>query len=256
LLGWHGTTVEPALADIAAQPEKHVGDGLVFDSFGNGSEAETVAQADDGGCNLSALARVGHGANKAGVDFELVEGEELKVAETGVAGAEVVQRQAGAILLQLGGDAGGVFGIADESAFGDFENKTVERKVCVQGGRADVFWKREVSELGEGDVNGQSEMARDIFRGGEDCAEELAGEESVKAGLFGERDELTGGDKAAVGMLPSGESFEAAQEASAKFNERLKVGHYLVAFECSAEIVGFVASHGWNDTTVQLGLTL
>jgi hypothetical protein len=33
---------------------------------------------------------VGHGADKAGVDLELVEGEELEVAEAGVADSEVV----------------------------------------------------------------------------------------------------------------------------------------------------------------------
>ena len=94
LLGWDGTTVEPALADVAAQPEEHVGDGLAFDAFGDGGEAEAVAEADDGGGDLSALPRVRHGADEAGVDLEFVEGEELEVAEAGVAGAEVVEREA------------------------------------------------------------------------------------------------------------------------------------------------------------------
>jgi hypothetical protein len=37
---------------------------------------------------------VGHGADEAGVDLEFVEGKQLEVAEAGVAGAEVVEREA------------------------------------------------------------------------------------------------------------------------------------------------------------------
>ena len=75
LFGRDGAAIEPALADVAAEPEKHVGDGLAFDPFGNGGEAEAVAEADDGGGDLSALTGVDHGADEAGVDFELVEGK-------------------------------------------------------------------------------------------------------------------------------------------------------------------------------------
>ena len=107
LRGWDGTAVEPALADVATEPEEHVGEGLVFDSFGDGGETEAVAKAYDGGGDLSALSGVVHGANEAGVDLELVEREELKMAETGVAGSEVVERETGALFFELVGDAGG-----------------------------------------------------------------------------------------------------------------------------------------------------
>ncbi len=40
-----------------------------------------------------------HGADEAGVDLEFVEGEELEMAEAGVACSEVIERQAGALLL-------------------------------------------------------------------------------------------------------------------------------------------------------------
>lgn len=65
--------------------------GLVFNAFGDGDKSETVAEADDGGCDLSALAGKGHGADEGGVDLELVEGKGLEMAKTGVAGAEVVE---------------------------------------------------------------------------------------------------------------------------------------------------------------------
>ena len=92
---WDGTAVEPALADVAAEPEEHVGDepGSSMPSA-TVSEVEGVSETDDGGGDLSALAGVVHGADEAGVDFDFVEGEELEMAEAGVAGAEVVEGEA------------------------------------------------------------------------------------------------------------------------------------------------------------------
>jgi hypothetical protein len=254
LLGWDWAAIEPSLADVAAEPEEHVGDGLVLDAFGDGGETEAVAEADDGGGDLSALAGVSHGADEAGVDLELVEGEELEVAEAGVAGAEVVEREARTLLLELVRDAGGVFGVADEGALGDFEDESLEREVGVLGGGEDVPGEGEVGELGEGDVDGEREVGGDIFGCGEDGAEEFASKEAVEAGLLCEGDELVGQDETALGMLPAGECFEAAEEAGAQFDEGLEVGNDLVVFERAAQIVGVVGSHGWNDTTGLVGL--
>jgi hypothetical protein len=78
LFGRDGATVEPALAEIAAEPEEHVGCGLALDAFGDGGETEAVAQADDGGGDLAALSGVAHGTDEAGVDFELVEGRDWR----------------------------------------------------------------------------------------------------------------------------------------------------------------------------------
>jgi len=89
----------------------------------------------------------------------------------------------------------------------------------------------------------------DVLCCSEDGAEEFAGEQAVEAGLFGERDELVWRDKAALRMLPAGESLEAAEKASAKLYEWLKIGNDLVIFECSAQIVRVISSHGSDDTT-------
>jgi hypothetical protein len=99
LLGWDWAAVEPALSDIAAKPEEHVGDGLVFDAFGDGSKHEAVAKAHDSRGDFSALPCVCHGTDEAGVNLEFVEGKELEVTEAGVAGSEVVEREAGTLLL-------------------------------------------------------------------------------------------------------------------------------------------------------------
>jgi hypothetical protein len=71
----------------------------------------------------------------------------------------------------------------------------------------------------------------------------------VKAGLFGQGDELVWRDETALWMLPASESLEAAQEASAKFNQRLEKWNDLVVFEGSAQIVCVIGSHANDDTT-------
>jgi hypothetical protein len=252
LFGRDGAAVEPALAEVAAEPEEHVGDGLGFDAFGDGGETEAVAKADDGGGDFAAVAGVVHGADETGIDFELVEGEGLEVAEAGVAGAEVVECETGALLFEFGGDAVGVLGVAGECALGDLEDETAEGKAGLFGGGTDVFGEREVGELGEGDVDGEGEVLGDVFCGGEDGSEEVAGELAVEAGLFGERDELVGGDEAADGMLPTREDFESAEQARAKLYQRLKVWENFVLLERSAQIVRVFRSHGKDDTTARM----
>ena len=92
-------------------------------------------------------------------------------------------------------------------------------------------------------------MTGDIFRGGEDGAEEFAGEQTMKTGRFGEGNEFVGRDEAALRMLPAGEGFEAAEQAGAKFYEGLEIRNDLIAFQCSAQIVCVFGSHGTDDTT-------
>jgi len=252
LLGRDRAAIEPALAEVAAEPEEHVGDGLSFDTFGDGGEAEAVAEADDGGSDLAALAGMAHGADEAGVDFELVEGKGLEMAEAGVAGAEVVEGETGALLFEFGGDAVGVLWIAGEGALGDLEDEAAEREAGLLGGGADVFGEREVGELGEGDVDGESEVFGNIFCCGEDGSEEVARELTVEAGLFGERDELVWSDKAADGMLPAREDFESAEQARAKLYQRLEVWENFVLLKRSAQIVRVFRSHGKDDTTARM----
>ena len=244
VFGGGGAAVEVALTDVAAEPEEHVGVVLVFDAFGYGEQAETVAEADDGGGDLAALTGEGHGADEAGVDLDLVEGKGLELAEAGVADAEVVEGEAGALFFELVGDEVGEFGVAEEGALGDLEDEAVEGEVAVLGGGADVAGKGAVGELSEGDVGCEGEVRGDDGGGGEGGAEEVAGELADEVGLFGEGDELVGVDDAALGMTPAGEDFEAGELAGAQLDHGLEVGDDLVAVEGAAEVELSFVSHG------------
>ena len=142
-----------------------------------------------------------------------------------------------------------MLGVADQSALCDLEDEALEGKLCVLSGGTDVSGQGEVGELGEGDVNGEGEVSRDVSGCGEDGGEEFAGELTVEAGLFCEGDELVWSDEAALGMLPAGEGFEAAEQAGAQLDERLEIWQDLVIFECPAQIICVVVGHGRDDTT-------
>jgi hypothetical protein len=66
----------------------------------------------------------------------------------------------------------------------------------------------------------------------------------VEAGFFGQGNELIWRDEAALRVLPAGKGLEAAKEPGAKFYQRLKIRDDLVVFECSAQIICVVSSHG------------
>jgi hypothetical protein len=57
-------------------------------------------------------------------------------------------------------------------------------------------------------------------------------------------------------MLPAGEGFEAAQKTGAKLYEWLKIRNDLVVFECSAQVIRVISSHGTDDTTAATTYTV
>ena len=73
-----------------------------FDAFGGSIHAQRLGETDDRGDDRRiAVALLGDAADEALVDLDLVERSVLQIAERGIAGAEIVQRQAHAQQLQL-----------------------------------------------------------------------------------------------------------------------------------------------------------
>jgi hypothetical protein len=142
-----GATVEPALPALAAEPEEHVRLLFGLDAFGDGDEAERVTETDGGGDDLAALAGAGHVHDKAAIDLELVEGEGLEVLEAGVAGAEVVEREATTEGLDAVSDGLRAGEVHKEGALGDLDGEVAERKAGLVGDVGDLVGEGEVAEL-------------------------------------------------------------------------------------------------------------
>ena len=90
---------EPALRILAAERQQHIALLLGFDPLGHRVQADFPGQADH-----ALQQRRGHArrdrAGEAAIDLELVERETAEIAERGIAGAEIVHRQADAVKLE------------------------------------------------------------------------------------------------------------------------------------------------------------
>jgi hypothetical protein len=235
-LGGDGFAVKVALTEVAAEPEEHVRVRLVFDTFGDGDKTEAVSEANNGCGDLSALSGEGHGTDEGGVDFELVEGKGLEMAEARVAGAEVVESEPGALLLQFVCDEVGELGIADKGTLGDLEDEALEGEGCLLGRGTNVSRERTIGELGERDIDGEREVRGKDGRCGESATEKLLGELADQAGFFGQGDEIGWIDSAEYRMLPASKYFEAGEDSGAELDEGLEVRNNLIVFQRFVEV--------------------
>ena len=98
--------------------------GELFDALGHGREAELESKLDDrgdDGCVLRALAEAVH---EGAVDLDDVDRHQvLEVRERGVAGAEIVDRELDAELLELGQRLVRAPGIQHDGALGELETE-------------------------------------------------------------------------------------------------------------------------------------
>ena len=105
-------------AELADQVQVVVG----LDAFGGGVHAERFGQRDDGADDGAvAVGRRGGAADEALVDLDLVERRLLQIAERAVAGAEIVEREPDAEILEPGEGVVGAVALGEEHALGDLE---------------------------------------------------------------------------------------------------------------------------------------
>ena len=107
-----------------------------FDAFADDFDADFAAES-------YGVANDGFGAwtvveitDEVRVEFDIVHGELGEQVQTGEAGAEIIEREAEAMLLVFGDDLLEVDGVADPLVFGDFEDELVEGEAG-HGGRAE-----------------------------------------------------------------------------------------------------------------------
>src|ERR1041384_2306427 len=82
-------------------------------------ETEGASERHDGLDDDAAVGGLAERDDETAVDLELVEWEALEIAEVGIAGAEVVERDADAELVQILNAFDHLVRIVDQHAFGD-----------------------------------------------------------------------------------------------------------------------------------------
>ena len=144
--------VEPALSQIASEPEQHAGLGGGLDAFGHRHQSQALAEPHHGRDDLAAFADLGHRTHKTAVHLQLVEGQRLKMQKAGIAGAEVVERQPAPELLQFDRDGTGAGQVLEQRALGHFDGEAIERELAPFGTCGDHRGNARVLQLNGGEV--------------------------------------------------------------------------------------------------------
>jgi hypothetical protein len=123
----------------------------------------------------SALASVGHRADdrhaflvadvadEAAVDLDHVERQRAQVRQRRIAGAEIVEREADALVLEAGDDRSREVDVGEQRAFGDLDHQPLGRE-------AGLGQQRTIRCASQLSVSCEGEMLTDILIDGSQCA--------------------------------------------------------------------------------------
>jgi hypothetical protein len=223
--GGKGTGEVIALEFGGADAWEQGGEAGVLDSFDDGFEFEGLAEVEDG--DEDAATAWGSGLlDEAHIDLHLVEGEVGDHVEGGMTGAEVVEGEAEAGIVE-GMEGMSAAGVLEEGlAFGGFEDDAMGWEAVMTGQLAELFGIGGVEELSFGDIEGEIDGETGGLPFGqlpEGLFEDLPAEFGDQAAGFGDGDEMGRGDPAELVIVPAGEGFEGADGAGAGVNDGLVV---------------------------------
>src|SRR2546430_4851865 len=125
-----------------------------FDALGNHEVLEALSQVNYGAHDGGVIGIGSDLVDKGLVDFQDINGKLSKIAEAGIAGAEVIHRKVYPHHLELlkYGDRG--FGILHKDAFGELEFEISRFQASFPEYRLDTVDKTLIAELPGGNVDG------------------------------------------------------------------------------------------------------
>ena len=119
-MGWADVV---ALGVVDAEASDHAFGVFVGDELGDRLFAEALGDADDGFDDELVDASAGRVFDEFAVDLDVVEWEVFEVVEGAEAGAEVVEREAAAVVAEVLREGLGVGDVGDGGGFGDLEDQ-------------------------------------------------------------------------------------------------------------------------------------
>src|SRR5262249_40113936 len=142
-----------------------------LDALSRRGHAERAGNADYRLHDDDVLVAFGEIRNECTIDLDLIEREAAEIAERGIAGAEVVERNADAELLELVQDRQRVLAVLHEDPLGDFELEPVRRQ-----SRFGENPRHSVDQVGSGKLHRRQidrdlEMTRPCYRAAAGLAE-------------------------------------------------------------------------------------
>ncbi len=226
VLGRGGPSHEVTLQGVAADLGQPLGGALVLDALGDDPQAQVVTQVD-GAADDGHVAGLGELLDEPLVDLELVDGQPLQVAQRGVPGAEVVDRDLDAEHVQPAEDARALRGVGHQPALGDLEHEPLRRDRVAGEVAGDDLGQVVVADLAGRQVHaGRQPQALGVprrelaQRGVEDPVQQQAGERRA----LRDRDERVRRDLAELGVAPPGQALDRVDRPRRQVRLRLE-GH-------------------------------
>ena len=121
LVGRSGAAEQVALVGVAAALGEQGALGFGLHAFGDHLQAHGVRQRDDGAGDGGVVGVHQHVAHEGVVDLQFGQRQALEIGERGVAGAEVVEREAHAQAAQFGHARDDLVDVLEQHAFGEFD---------------------------------------------------------------------------------------------------------------------------------------
>ena len=222
------------LHDAAAEAVQDLHLAQVFHAFGDHAQTERAGQGDDGRDHRGALRRHAEVAHEAAVDLQLADGQGRQIGQRRVAGAEVVDRDLDADLVEPVQRRDHVLQVLHQARLGDLELDRVMRHAVGRDRVVDVL--DEVGALEEparqvdGDRIGEAEVVLPDASLARRLADRPFRERNDEPGLFGERNEVARRHEHPV-AAPAHQRLGADHARAAHVDLGLIVKHQLVALD-------------------------
>src|SRR5882762_1896313 len=127
---------------------------LGFDALGNYQVLEALSHANDGAHDWRVIGIAGDPVDERLVNFQDINGKLLKIAEAGIAGAEVIHRKVNPHQLEPLQYGGGGLGILHKDAFGQLQFEISPFQASFRESRPQTFDKTLIAKLQGGNVDG------------------------------------------------------------------------------------------------------
>ena len=228
-----------ALNDVAAAGHQQGQLAFSFNALGHHLHAQAVGHVDEGAGDAHVLRRCGHLVHERPVDLQHVDGQLAQVAQVGVAGAEVVQRNLDADGSQLGQRARHMFQVVQQHALRHLQAQTVRVHAGFQQDGLNAPGNVGLLQLLHGQVHAHPHRrqagrvpAHTVFTRG---AQNPLAQGNDQARLLGHRNELAGWHVAAHALGPARQRLHAHDPARAQVHLRLVAQVHLLARQRMAQ---------------------
>src|ERR1700687_1370655 len=186
---------------------------LRFDALSNHKMLETFSHVNYGAHDRRVIEIGSHLADKGLVNFQEINGKLPKIAEAGIAGAEVIHRKVYPHHFELLKYVGRGFGILHKDAFGELELEISSFQAGFREYRPHTFDKIPIAELDGGNVDGNRHWRQSRVLPGARLPARFAQHPTAdlenQATIFGDGHELGGRKESSIGLLPAYQSLDS-----------------------------------------------